>query len=314
MSTLYELKNGHPFKKKIWAVGGGKGGTGKSLISSTLAIELARMEKEVILVDADLGGANLHTCLGIKNPEHTLAEFINKNVPELKDVLVDTSLEHLKLLSGATDLLNIVNPQYIQKMGLINHIKKLSAEFIIIDIGAGSSFNVIDFFLISNSGILVVSPEPTSIENAYRFLKNSILRKLRFATAPKEVKKQIKKVMDETVNEKFKTIYELIDLVSGVDEKSGEWLEKQLVKFRPALILNQVKNKDEIFIGEAMKDITKKYLGIEMNYIGHVPYDEKVNQSIKKYKPFILEFPDCQASINAGLAVKKLIELSEKRT
>ena len=314
MNTLYELKNGHPFKKKIWAVGGGKGGTGQSLISSTLAIELARMEKEVILVDADLGGANLHTCLGIKNPAHTLAEFINKNVPELKDVLIDTSLEHLKLLSGATDLLNIVNPQYTQKMRLINHIKKLSAEFIIIDIGAGFSFNVIDFFLLSNSGILVVSPEPTSIENAYRFLKNSILRKLRFATAPKEVKKQIKKVMDETVNEKFKTIYELIDLVSGVDEKSGEWLEKQLAKFRPALILNQVKNKDEIFIGEAMKDITKKYLGIEMNYIGHVPYDEKVNQSIKKYRPFTLEFPDCQASINVGLAAKKLIELSEKRT
>lgn len=305
------LSNNLSVKKKIWAIGGGKGGTGKSLISATLAIELARMGKEVILVDADLGGANLHTCLGIKQPSITLADFINKRVKDLKDVLIDTPVKRLRLISSASDLLNIVNPQYQQKLRLIKNIKLLPVEYIIIDIGAGTSFNVLDFFLISNSGILVVSPEPTSIENVYRFLKNSILRKLRFSITPTDIRKKIKRVLDENTDGEFRTIYELIDLVSKEDNKSAEWFIKQLENFKPALILNQVRNKEEVFLGKAIKDITKKYLGININYVGYVPYDERVYESIKKYKSFITEFPHCPAAMNISLATKKLIELSE---
>jgi len=312
MTASKEESNKTPsFKQKIWAVGGGKGGTGKSLISASLAVELIKMGKKVILVDADLGGANLHTCLGIKHPSITLADFINKKVKELKDVLIDSPVDGLRMISGASDLLNIVNPNYSQKMRLIKNIRLLPVEYIIIDIGAGTSFNVLDFFLISNSGILVVSPEPTSIENVYHFLKNSILRKLRISLAPTYVRKKIKRVIDENVDGEFRTIYKLIDLVTDIDEKSGEWLIKEIEKFNPILILNQVRTEEEIFIGKAIKDIAKKYLGININYIGYISYDEKVYQSIKKFKPFIIEYPNCQASINISMVAKKLLELSE---
>jgi len=311
METTKEQNSETAVNKKIWAVGGGKGGTGKSLISSTLAIELAKTGKEVILIDVDLGGANLHTCLGIKPPTQTLADFINRKVNDLEDILINTPIKCLRFISGAGEAVKAINPQYTQKMKLINHIKKLPAEYIIVDIGAGSTPNVIDFFLISNSGILVISPEPTSVENAYHFLKNSILRKLRYAKAPKDIKGKIKTIVDEKVNGRFRTIHELMDLIFLEDKKSGEWFEKQIEAFRPFLILNQVRTRNEASLGKSIKDIAKKYLGIEMNYIGHIPYDEKVNESIKKYKPFLLEFPQCQASVSAGQVVKKLIELNE---
>jgi flagellar biosynthesis protein FlhG len=70
-------------KKEIWAIGGGKGGTGKSLISANLGVALSKMGKQVLLVDADLGCANLHTLFGVE-PEMTLSDFVQGKVDSLE--------------------------------------------------------------------------------------------------------------------------------------------------------------------------------------------------------------------------------------
>lgn len=67
-------------RKEIWAIGGGKGGIGKSLLTGNIGISLAMLKKKVLLVDADLGGANLHTTLGIGVPEITLYDFLSRRV------------------------------------------------------------------------------------------------------------------------------------------------------------------------------------------------------------------------------------------
>ena len=71
-------KTKESYTKLIWAVGGGKGGTGKTLLTANMGIELARSDRKVLLIDADLGGANLHTCLGISNAKITLGDFLLK--------------------------------------------------------------------------------------------------------------------------------------------------------------------------------------------------------------------------------------------
>ncbi|MBW2091668.1 MAG: P-loop NTPase, partial [Deltaproteobacteria bacterium] len=75
-------------RSEIWAVGGGKGGVGKSFLISGMGSSLALEGKQVILLDADLGGANLHTFLGINKPENTLTDFFDDKLP-LSELIVD---------------------------------------------------------------------------------------------------------------------------------------------------------------------------------------------------------------------------------
>src|SRR5262245_35774989 len=171
-------------RRQIWCVGGGKGGIGKSLLAASLGWQLARLGKRVVLVDADLGGANLHTCLGLQNPDRTLADFIQRRAERIEDVVLETGFPRLRLLSGASDFLGASNIKYPQKVRVLNRIRALDVDVVLIDLGAGNSFNIVDFFLIADLGVLAVVPGPTSIENGYRLIKNEHHRRLRGGPQP----------------------------------------------------------------------------------------------------------------------------------
>ncbi len=132
--------------KNIWAVGGGKGGVGKSFIATNLACALASQGYKVTLMDADLGGADVHTLFGIRYPRYTLNDFLKKRVEKFSDILIPTALHNLHLICGASNLLELANPKYAQKQKLIRGISSLNTDFILIDIGAGASLNNLDFF------------------------------------------------------------------------------------------------------------------------------------------------------------------------
>src|SRR3974390_883777 len=153
-------------RNKMWAIGGGKGGVGKSVVTLLLGASLARLGRKVIMIDADLGGSNLHTFTGIRYPEYTLADFISRKVEKIDQLLMETPIDNLKLICGADDILGIANPKFAQKTRLFSHLKKLDADIILLDLGAGSSFATIDFFLYAPNKIVVVTPQVTSIQNA----------------------------------------------------------------------------------------------------------------------------------------------------
>jgi len=117
----------------IWAVGGGKGGVGKSVVSTILAFWLARNGKRTVLIDVDLGGANLHTLLGIKSPPRTLIDFINRKFGSLEEICIDTEAKNLCLISGSSEVLSLANPHFSQKVKLINHFSRLDADYVVID-------------------------------------------------------------------------------------------------------------------------------------------------------------------------------------
>ena len=169
--------------KQIWAIGGGKGGVGKSLIASSLAISLSRLGHKVVAVDLDLGGANLHTTLGIDLPKQTLGDFLSRRINDIADCVIPTGIPHLDLISGAQDAMNITSLKPSQKAALLKSIRQLDADYIIFDLGAGTGINTLDFFLFSDFGFIVTLPEPTSIENSYRFIKSAYFRHLNYSTS-----------------------------------------------------------------------------------------------------------------------------------
>ena len=99
-----------PPLKQIWAVGGGKGGVGKSFVAGNLGILLSQKGYRVILTDLDLGGANLHTWLGVSSPDQGVSEFVKRKVDEIREPLIPTAIPKLILHSCARAALELANP------------------------------------------------------------------------------------------------------------------------------------------------------------------------------------------------------------
>lgn len=288
---ITQQSNGAQRPKEIWSIGGGKGGIGKSLIACNIAIILARLNKKVLLVDADLGGANAHTTLGIGVPEVTLSDFLRRHTENINDVIVDTGIPNLRLISGGQDLLDAANPTHGHKTRFLRNLSKVDADHIILDLGAGTSYNVLDFFLFSNEGILVVLPEPTSIENTYRFIKSAFYRRFRTIVATQQIRDVVDAAKDRKNTWGIRTPYDLIQCVKKMELEAGEMLEREMVKFKPKLILNQVRTKEDVQIGFSMKSAGSVYFGINMEYPGYVEYDDCVWQSIRSRRPLTVEHP-----------------------
>ena len=291
----------------IWTIGGGKGGSGKSFITANIGICLSKLGIRVILIDADLGGANLHTLLGISPPALSLSDFLKKRVSQLCDILIPTSIPNLQLLSGAQDLLNASDARSVQKRKLLRAIQGLESDTILVDLGGGNSLSVLDFFLMSDGGIMVVTPEPTSIENTYRFLKSAFYRRLRQSVSSYPVKNLIDGAMDRKNEMDIQNPHELIEAARRINEEDAERIIEEVESFHPNLILNQVRSKKDIEIGFSIRSACQRYFGIHLHYLGYVVYDQDVSNSIRRRRPLVLEnahsrAAQCIAEIASKLA------------
>jgi flagellar biosynthesis protein FlhG len=162
--------------KKLWSIGGGKGGIGKSIFTLGLGISLARMGYKIIVVDSDLGGANLHTLMGVRYPPHTLEDFFLRRIQRLEDIIIETGVKGIGLICGADDILGSANPTYAQKVRILSQLEELEAEMVLLDLGAGTSFNTLDFFNYSPGKICLLTSQATSLQNGYGFLKSALYR------------------------------------------------------------------------------------------------------------------------------------------
>ncbi len=271
----------------IWAVGGGKGGVGKSIVSILLAFWLSRMDKNTILVDTDLGGANLHTLLGIKSPSRTLNDFISKRYQSLEDICVDAGVQNLRLISGASEILSLANPKYVQKMKIIQGLHKLGADYIILDLGAGTSFNALDFFLIADKKITVLTPQPTSIQNAYGFVRNAVYRRLsQLSSRNPSLNALIQTAMNTRNELRVRTIKELLQAVEESDGREVmSDLQKEIARIQPAIVTNMTRDANDKKAGRIIKLVAEKYLMIDAVDLGAVVFDKQIDSMVSKMVP-----------------------------
>ena len=272
---------------KLWAVGGGKGGVGKSVISTLMAFWLSRMDKRTVLVDTDLGGANLHTLLGIKNPTRTLNDFVTRKYASLEDICVNTEVENLRLISGAGGILSLANPQFVQKVKIVQGLFRLDADYIVLDLGSGSSFNVLDFFLVSHQKIAVLTPQPTSIQNAYAFVRNAVYRRLsQLSRREPSVQALVKTAMNPKNELKVRTVRELFQLVQDSDGTGVvEDLQKEIEKIQPAVIANMIRTPKDKNASRIIRLVAEKYLMVHPSDPGSVVYDEQIDKSVSGMVP-----------------------------
>jgi len=300
--------------KRIIAVGGGKGGVGKTVMTASIGVALASMHKEVVMVDADLGGANLHTVMGMLEPEKTFFDFYTLNVEDISEIILPTHVKGLHLISGACGTLGLANPKYQQKLRFIRQLRTIQADFILLDLGAGSSYNVIDFFLAADEGIVVTNPEPMAIQECFNFIKICLMRRLRLAFKNNEAVMAV--LNSEDVNRPGRisvSMTQIMDQVRASDPSAASMMTAVLESHRPKLILNMVMEKDDIKEGIAIQAAASELLSIDIEYLGFITYDQAVRNAVRELKPFILEDPASPASQDLAKMVNvKLLDQGSK--
>lgn len=290
----------------IFAVGGGKGGVGKSIFSICLGITLARSGHKVVLADLDLGAANLHTYLGILKKTPTIVDFFIRKASSLETVLVETPQKNLKLLSGADYLPGIANPAHWMKLKIMRHIKSLPADHIVIDLGAGVHFTVLDFFGISDRGVVVTMPEPGAIMNAYGFVKGALFRKLQnvFRNHPDigpliETEARKKEGERELTFEWFSRKVEDIapDMAPLIAEVKGA--------FHPLLVINRVPEGHTDVLVRNLLSLCSEKLGVSLVHCGNIP-------DCKDISHYLLNIPKFLATPAARPLLVALQQITER--
>ncbi|MBI4925666.1 MAG: MinD/ParA family protein, partial [Bdellovibrio sp.] len=207
-----------------------------------------------------------------------------------------TNIPNVELLSGAQDSLDVVNLSQTEKLRLLENMWELNADYLIFDLGAGTNLNTIDFFAMSDVGFVVLLPEPTSIENAYRFLKCVYYRRLKLNPVFEQIHPFIEIVMDPKNKEGILTPADLFRETYKKSSILAKLLGEDIAKFLPKLIVNQTRTQSDIDLGHSVKTVCKKYFDVELEYVGPLTYDPYVWHSIRKRRPVLLEFPNAKFS------------------
>ncbi len=291
------------------SVGSGKGGTGKSMVLANLALLLAREGRRVCVVDLDVGGANAHIFFGLFEPQYSLTDFLTRKVDNLNDVAhcLDAFYD-LKLIPGTGDTLQSANMSYQEKMRLLRGIKSIDADIVLIDVGAGTNYHSLDFFMAADLQICITMPEPTAIMDFYRFIQLATLRKaLTSFLSQSEVSKTLKQ-------HNFQTIMEVFELAEEIEEGSRRKIQDELQSFHPLLIINKVVPGSKLN-SLKLKKMASKYLGIYLPELGEIPADELVGESLQAYMPICEYSPKADASLallEIWQKLTKIIDLFEK--
>lgn len=270
----------------IVTVGGGKGGVGKSIITANLGTVLASRGKVVGFIDGDLAGANLHLYLGVKRPRIGLSEFLNGSCPHLREASIPTTVQNTWLISGASGILNLANPRFTQKQKIINQLKTMDADILFVDLGAGSSSQVVDFYAAFTYGIVVCDGLPTSVENAYGFLKNGIVRgMLRLFPGNTNMQGLIQEFTNPGSPRGCATIPEALAQLGQSHPVEASLARSWLKQKKTLLVLNMVRDRADIQVGDRFREIVHKYLGINLMYAGYVVFSDTVRASARLMTP-----------------------------
>ncbi|HZK02585.1 MAG TPA: P-loop NTPase, partial [Anaerovoracaceae bacterium] len=249
---------------QIIPVASGKGGVGKSLLSANLAIALGQASKKVILVDLDLGASNLHLVLGVSSPPVGLGTFLSGNT-EFEMIVLDTSYENVRFIPGDSEIPGLTSLRAPQKAALTKKLVSSDADYLILDLGAGTHTGILDFFLLSNAGIVVTAPTVTATLNAYLFLKNTVFRMM-FTSFKRgsPARKWLEDIKSDSASLQRMYIPKIIEEISRIDPKSAEKFLGRMQSFRPRLVMNMIDDPKDADKALKIRRSCKEYLSIDL--------------------------------------------------
>ena len=311
IKDAYETLKGHidekarPFnqnevcKPKVIAIGCSKGGVGKSLFAANLGVLLSSKGYRTVVMDLDLGGANLHLYLGETSLKWNINDYLDKKVINLQEIMTKCRYGP-RLIGGDSSQLGAANISFSRKIRLLNAIRQIDADFIITDLGGDTTYNIIDFFLSADHGIVMMTCDPAAYLDAYSFIKTACYRKLNRLFGPESKYRTSKdNALEDLIHEatmskngsRVQIIEELIERVRKHQPQNLQLINEVISTFNPYLIVNKVTHdNDGILAVKRIQKVSKQMLSIKVKYLGNLPYQKEIELSVRELIPIVAKF------------------------
>lgn len=295
-------------KLRIVAVAGARGGVGKSVLASNLAVYLATIGRRVVLVDADSGGASLHTCIGARLPPPlSRARRGNRgDGPLIPDELLSPTLvPSLSLLYAGFDEPAAGSPRSDRLTRLIGKLRTLEAEYVVVDLGMGMGRDLLDAYLAADTSVFVTTPEPTAIETTYRFMRGAFMRRM--------VMEPLSDEEHGELDRRFKALGGAaapLDLLRELEEEGDPLAARVrdvLQGYRSTVVINQTRLRADLQLGFALQSAARRRLGLSIEYLGHIDHDDTVWTCLRNRRPVLLEVPGAKSSKKIEKIARRLL-------
>lgn len=297
---------------QIIPVASGKGGVGKSLISANLAIALGKSGKKVVVADLDLGASNLHLALGYQPPKQGIGTFLTGQT-KFEQIIQNTDYKNVSFIPGDSEIPGLSSIKTAQKNSLIKKFSQLDADYLILDLGAGTHLSILDFFLMSPQGIIVTAPTVTATLNGYFFLKNAVFRLMQnsFKKGSKaaNILTELKK---DSANLQKLYIPKLAEKIAAVDPDSAEVFYEQLNRFQPRLIMNMIDEPTDADKAYKIRRSCREYLSLDLEFLGVVYKDSLQDVALASRLPIVAYKPHSILSQAIFRITDKILQSEDK--
>lgn len=301
--------------RHVVAVGGGKGGVGKSLLVANLGVYLAQLGRRVVLVDVDFGCANLHTFVGVDRPRRTLSDFFQGRVERLEDCVVETQVAGLGLVSAAGMPPWATHPRAALKQRLAREARELAVDYLLFDLPGGTGETGLDFFGQAQVGVVVTCPEPAAIESAWRFIKGAFLRRLRGVPGLEPVLAQVNAETDDYLDEGgVPAPLDLYQAALAADARLAHRIIEEIHRFRPRLVVNHTRARADLDLGPQLRAAGHRRLGLALDHLGHLETDDAAWLALRKRRPLLVEHPDSKIARNLDRVARRLLAIEPERS
>ena len=299
---------------RVIPIASGKGGVGKSMVSANLAVAFAQAGKRVIIADLDLGASNLHLVLGHQAPKMGIGTFLNNTKSNFNDVITETGVRGLRFIPGDNEIPGTANLSMPQRKALVRKLLTLQEEtdILILDLGAGTHQSILDFFLLSNQGIIVSAPAVTAVLNAYVFLKNTVFR-LMFNSCKKgsAARAYLEKIRKEGAGHSKLYIPKMLPEMAKLDPISYENFIDRLNMLRPRLIMNLVDEPKNADVAMKIRRSCEEYLDLKIEHMGIIYRDVVQDTALSSRIPITLYKPQSLLSQAIYRIADKILQSPE---
>jgi flagellar biosynthesis protein FlhG len=277
--------NGHLRRAKLWAIAGGKGGVGKSVLTTLLGVALARTGKRVVIVDADFDGANQRQLFALRQASANIWRLVDQQ-ESLAPAAMATAVPNLRLITAPETAHDADKATILRRIRFIQALRHIDAEYVLLDFGPRTDLRELNYFSTADLNLIVSTAEPTALENLAKFIKSVVKQKLQLAI---ESLTYDRGSMSLGYDENGSLVEQAINILRQHGIPAEEMMRRIAGSFSLRVLFNQV--TDERFRKDM--NLLNSYLahetGVGAEIGGAVPFDPAIRAAIRANKLFALD-------------------------
>jgi flagellar biosynthesis protein FlhG len=290
----------------VIAVGGGKGGVGRTLVASGIAVFVAQLGKRVLLVDGHPNAPQLANAFQVVPIEGSHPPWV---VPPIDLRGMETIVPGLRVLTANTELgaiasVSLRKPRQLAQTAKVDHT--------LLDLGAGIGTTVIDAMLDADVMVLVTTPEPVAVEAVYRFCRHVYARALARAFKGRPLELRALRGAIRTAGAPPEPV-QLAEQIGRVSLHASETAWVTLARLRIQLVVNDSRSRADLDLGDAMVYVARQRLGVAIEYLGPVEYDDGVAAIARRRRPLLVDAPAAKASRHLERIARRLLSIETHR-